>query len=273
MEGLVALLLAISDWLFVALNGLSGRSWLFDTLVALPVDNPLVKAGPIGAAFVYAWYSGRDEAEAKRRRSILLVTMASVLAVLAVTKTLSNDIFLPRPFVQSEQAWHIEDGRLIEAPRLAYRAPLEGETKQRYEALRQGEVVENDLSSFPSDHAGFFVALAMGIFLASRAAGALALLWTFFAILLTRIITGLHSPLDIAAGGAIGAVVLLGAQWLAARRWARRAVEPVSGWTLRHGAVAAALLFLVAFEATNALQNVRNLAGTAQDIVGAVSGA
>ena len=34
---------------FEALNALVGRSWLVDSLVALALDNVLVKAGPIGA--------------------------------------------------------------------------------------------------------------------------------------------------------------------------------------------------------------------------------
>jgi undecaprenyl-diphosphatase len=139
--------------------------------------------------------------------------------------------------------------------------------------MGRGEIEENDLGSFPSDHAGFFVALALGIFLACRRAGSVALVWTLFAILLSRIVTGMHSPLDIVAGGAIGAGMLLAAQWLAARRWATRVVEPVSVWTMRHAAVASALLFLVAFEATSALVHVRELAGTAMDIAGGVLGA
>ncbi|HEY0113259.1 MAG TPA: phosphatase PAP2 family protein [Allosphingosinicella sp.] len=270
---MLAFLQGVSDWLYLLLNGLSGRSWLLDSLIALPVDNPLVKAGPIGAAFVYAWHSGRDEAEAKRRRAILLVTVGSLILVLTATKTIGQSVFLPRPFVHSQTAWHLSDGKLVESPVLPYRGPQEGSAKARHEDLARGEIAENDLSSFPSDHAGFFVALALGIFLACGPAGAAALGWTLVAVLLPRIITGMHSPLDIAGGGAIGAVILLGTQWLARRHWPARMVEPLSAWTLRHGAIAAALLFLVAFEATNALENVRDLAGTAGDIVGGITGA
>jgi membrane-associated phospholipid phosphatase len=266
-------IVAISDWLYLLLNGVAGRSWLLDALIALPIDNPLVKAGPVGAAFVYAWHSGGSEAEAKRRRSILLVTLAALALTLAVTKAVGGGIFLPRPFVQAEQAWHVDGDRLVESPRLPYRTPHEGSAKARAEALERGEVARNDLYSFPSDHAGFFVALALGIFLACRRAGRVALAWTLGAILLPRIVTGMHAPLDIAGGAAIGAGLLLAAQWLARLRWPSRAVEPVSAWTLRHGAVAAGLLFLVAFEATSALENVRSLAGTADDIVQGVLGA
>ena len=134
------------------------------------------------------------------------------------------------------------------------------------EALKRGDIEPNDLVSFPSDHAGFFFALSLGIFLASRRAGGIALAWTALAILLPRIVTGMHSPLDIAAGAAIGAAVLLAVRFLAVRI-GRRALEPLAGWTLRHEALAAALLFFVAFESTNVLTNVRDLAGTGEEIV------
>jgi len=261
----------LSDWLYLALNGLAGRSWLLDTLIALPLDNNLVKAGPIGACFVYAWWSGPDEAETRSRRASLLVTMASLLLVMATTKTLAHQSFLPRPFVHAEQAWHLDDGRLVESPKLAYRAPLAGNVRIRHEALKRGEIERNDLVSFPSDHAGFFFALALGIFLASRRAGAVALAWTAAAVLLPRIVTGMHSPLDIAAGAGIGAAVLLAAQ-LAARRVRRRALEPLAGWTVRHEALAAAFLFLVAFESTSVLAHLRDLAGTGETVLQHVAG-
>jgi membrane-associated phospholipid phosphatase len=264
-------IIRLSDWIYLALNGLVGRSWLVDTIVSLPLDNNLVKAGPIGACFVYAWWSGGDEADVRRRRATLLVTVASLLFVMATTKTLGHQFFLPRPYVQSQQSWHLEEGKLVETPRLAYHEPLNGQVRDRTESLKRGDIDQNDLVSFPSDHAGFFIALALGIFLASRRAGAVALTWAGLAVLLPRIVTGMHSPLDIVAGGLIGAGVLLAIQFLA-RRTQQWALEPLAGWTLRHEALAAALLFFVAFESTNVLTNVRDLAGTGQDIVAHVAG-
>lgn len=263
-------IIRLSDWLYLLLNGIAGRSWLLDTLIALPLDNNLVKAGPVGACFVYAWWSGGDEADTRRRRSVLLVTVASLLFVMASTKTIADGVFQPRPFVHAQQAWHLEDGQLVETGRLAYREPLNGGVSNRYRALKRGEIEQNDLGSFPSDHAGFFFALSLGIFLASRRAGALALAWTGIAILLPRIVFGMHSPLDIVAGAGIGGAVLLAIHFLA-RRTESWALEPIAGWTLRHEALAAALLFFVAFESTNVLTNVRDLAGTGEEIVDHVS--
>ena len=265
------LLVRISDWLYAALNGLSGRSWLFDTLVALPMDNVLVKAGPVGACFAFAWYSAGDAASVRRRRGVLLVTLLSVLFTVAATKTLSGSIFVPRPFIQSQDTFQLEGERLVEAPRRAHRVPIEGEYRERHRAMARGDVVQNDLGSFPSDHAGFYIALALGILLACRRAGLVALGWTLLVILLSRIVTGMHSPLDIAAGGLIGAAILLAFQ-LGFRSWGARILQPVTGWTLRWPGLASALLFLVLFEAVSTLENARNAGGTAKDIVGRLAG-
>jgi membrane-associated phospholipid phosphatase len=266
------LVIRLSDWLYLMLNGLSGRFWLLDTLISLPLDNNLVKAGPIGACFVYAWWSGRDDAETRRRRSTLLVTVASLLFVMAATKTLGDRIFQPRPFVHAQQAWHLDGDRLVETNRLPYREPLVGQVRTRAESLKRGEIDSNDLVSFPSDHAGFFFALALGIFLASRRAGAVALAWTAVMVLLPRIITGMHSPLDIVAGAAIGGAVLLAVQFIA-RRTRQWALEPLACWTLRHEALAAAFLFFVVVESAETLVDARELAGTGIAIVEYVTGA
>src|SRR5437016_7327430 len=47
-----------------------------------------------------------------------------------------------------------------------------------FRSLVNGDVETNDLGSFPSDHAGFFIAISLGIWLASRRLGLIALGWT-----------------------------------------------------------------------------------------------
>ena len=264
MEGLAAGLVGLSDRLYLALNGLSGRSWLFDSLVALAIDNALVKAAPVAAAFLFAWYR-RDAAERPASRRALLATLASLLFVLAATKAIAGGIFLPRPFILSQPTYALEDAALVESPRLAYRTPQEGFSHGRYERLREGEIEENDLASFPSDHAAFFFALALGIFFADRRAGAFALGWTLVVICGSRIVTGTHSPLDIGAGIAIGGAIVWAAH-AAARRVLKRPFDAVAGWTARWPGLTAAFLFLAMFEAANTLENARDGARAAKKI-------
>jgi undecaprenyl-diphosphatase len=269
---LLTLVTGFSDAAYAVLNALSGRSWYFDMLVALPMDNALVKAGPIGACFCYAWFADAEPGEAKRRRRVLIVTLLSVFFVVATTKTLSREIFLPRPFVLSQPVFVIDDEQLVPADRLEYRVPLGGQNSDRYEELRRGDVVQNDLGSFPSDHAGLYVTLALGILFACRLAGFIALGWTVFVILLSRIVTGMHSPLDIMAGAAIGAGWLLACQ-VVFSRWLSRLADPIAALSLRYHGLAAALLFLILFEATNTLANVEDLLWSTKEMVDRVRGA
>ena len=256
-----ATLTNISDALFQLCNSIAGRSQLLDTLIALPMTNQLVKAAVIGGCFFAAWHATQDEATTLRRRRILLITLIACVFVIATTKTLSKTVFLPRPFIQSQKVFHLEGEQLVESKRLAYRVPLDKDSQTNYQKLRDGDILPNDLGSFPSDHAGFYVTLAVGIWLASRWIGTLALAWTFLAILGSRVITGQHSPLDILAGAGIGIVILLLCQ-VVIGTGLRRLLEPLVHWTMRHTALSSALLFVVLFEAANTLQNLRELLKT-----------
>ena len=60
-------------------------------------------------------------------------------------------------------------------------------------------------SSFPSDHAILFMALAVAIFLASRRFGWLALTYTTLCIIGPRVYLGWHWPTDVLAGALLGA--------------------------------------------------------------------
>jgi membrane-associated phospholipid phosphatase len=254
-------LTASSDAVFQLCNSIAGRSRVLDTLIALPMTNQFVKAALIGGCFLAVWHGAADEATTLRRRKILLLTLLASVFVIATTKTLSKTVFLPRPFIQSQKAFHLEGEQLVESKRLAFRVPLDEANQKDYQNLLSGDILPNDLGSFPSDHAGFYVTLALGIWLASRKIGWLALAWTFLAILGSRVISGQHSPLDVLAGASIGAVILLACQFVL-QNWGKRLIDPVVQWTVRHPAFSSALLFAALFEAANTLSNLRHLLKT-----------
>jgi membrane-associated phospholipid phosphatase len=251
----------VSNAIFHVANSLCGRSRVLDSLLALPMTNQFVKAALIGGCFLAAWHTAPDEAALLRQRRILLLTLLASVFVIATTKSLSKTVFLPRPFIQSQKVFHLAGAQLVESQRLPFRVPLDEQSQTDWRKLREGDILPNDLGSFPSDHAGFYVTLALGIWLASRWVGLLALAWTLLAILGSRVITGQHSPLDIVAGAGIGVMILLLCQAVIGkglRRWS----EPLTNWTLRHPAWSSALIFMALFEAANTLQNLRELLKT-----------
>src|SRR5206468_234076 len=119
------------------------------------------------------------------------------------TKVLSHTIFLPRPAVESRKIYHLEGDQLVLMKRVPVRIPLDESSQKDHRDLLSGDVQTNDLGSFPSDHAGFFIAISLGIWLASRRLGWIALGWTVSVILAGKMIGAHHTPLDIAAGAAV----------------------------------------------------------------------
>lgn len=248
----------INDYLFQAANSLAGRSWIVDNLIALPEDNEFVKAAVIGCCFMAVWFGQKSVEETHRVRKILLITLIASVFVIATTKTISKTVFLPRPFIQSQKVYHLAAGNLVENHHLAYRVPLDKSSRENYRDLLNGDLQTNDLGSFPSDHAGFYVTIAAGIWLASRSVGLIALGWAFLVILAGRVITGMHSPLDIAAGSVIGLIELSVCQYLLRGRFGK-ALDRITNWTLQQTALSSALLFAVIFEVSSTLTHVRPL--------------
>ena len=257
-NALLTTLTSASDYLYELLNSVVGHSWVLDTVLTLPLENQLVKASIIGGCFVAVWFGRGEEAETIRKRKILLLTLLAAVFVIGTTKTISKIVFLPRPFIQSQKAFHLEGDQLVESQKLAFRVPLDDESQKGFQALQKGEVIQNDLGSFPSDHAGFYLTLAVGIWLASRRIGSIAIAWTVFVIMGSRVITGQHSPLDVVVGGGIGIIILLLIQLIVGKGF-RKLLDPITRWTLQHQALSSALIFITIFEAANTLQNLRPL--------------
>lgn len=271
--GLAVLPLALStDILFDGLNGWAGQSRWLDSLADLAEENLLLKAGLIGACFCAAWFGrfpfpptsfphgkkGEGEEPLLRARKILLATLLAAALSVGITKWLSGTLLLPRPFVLSHRAYVLEGDELKPLPRWKIRVPQVGFVHDLNERLARGDLRRNDLGSFPSDHAGFYVAIAGGIWLAWRPWGWLALGWTFGVILASKIFAGLHGTVDVLAGTTIALTVLALCQLLA--RWRPgKLLEWLARWTLAHPVLASGLLFLVLFEVSSTLGNVPSL--------------
>ena len=253
-------LLHANDQLLILINSVAGRSWLFDNLVSFFLENDLAKAGVIGACFLAAWFGVKPDA-ATARRKILLTTLMAAVCVITTTKVLSKTVFLPRPEVQSRKLFQLEGDQLVQMKRMNVRIPLDESSQKEYRALLSGDVETNDLGSFPSDHAGFFLVISFGIFLASRRLGWLALGWTLFVILAGKMISAQHTPLDILAGAGVALTVLAAFRFVAARKWFDRMLEKISQLTIRHAAFSSALIFAVAFEVSSTMVHVRDLLG------------
>jgi hypothetical protein len=255
---LTARVTSLNDQILAGMNGMAGRSWFFDNLVGLTQGNDLVKAGLIGCCFFAAWYSGKTLDEMRARRKVLLVTLVAAVCVLTTTKVLSHTIFLPRPAIESQKIYHLNGESLVAMNRTNVRVPLDEESQKDHRDLVNGDVKTNDLGSFPSDHAGFFLAISLGIFLASRRIGLVAIGWTVFVILAGKMIQAAHAPIDIAAGAAV-AITELSVLRIAAKSRLGVIFDKISSLTFKYSALSAALLFAIVFEISSTLFHVRAL--------------
>src|SRR5580765_4485843 len=237
----------MNDQLLLGINSVAGRSWLFDSIVAFFLDNDLAKAGVIGGCFLAAWYGGKSIESTSARRKILITTLVAAVFVITTTKVLSKTIFLPRPEIQTQKIYRLEGDQLVQMKRMPVRTMLDDESQKDHRALLSGDIDSNDLGSFPSDHAGFFIAISLGIFLASRRLGWLALGWSILVILGGKMISGQHTPLDVAAGATVAIVELAFIQFVV-RKGFRGWLDKLTGLTLRYSALSSAIVFLIAFE-------------------------
>lgn len=260
---------SLDVWLFHLANSVSGRSFTLDALIALAGVDPVAKAGPVVAAFICAWWIPAAKDERQRRRRVLLVTLAALFVVAPAMKVFSASGYSPRPLVQTETTYGwTREGGIAASPAIYYRVPLTGDAAARHARLAEGTIEPNDLSSFPSDHAALFLALATGIFLAARGPGLLALGWTVLVALGTRVATGMHWPSDMIVGGAIG-LAMLAATMALARLLPSSWLDAPLGWSERHPGWSAAILTLLLLEVANAMGLLKRLAELVLTYLGA----
>jgi undecaprenyl-diphosphatase len=212
------------------LNGFSHHSVMFDSFVGFLADNSLLKGGVMMALFWWVWAEG-DDAKPERHELLLFGLFASVFAVF-----LARILALMLPF----------RARPIHNPLLGFQIPYEmnPDTLLRW-------------SSFPSDHAALFFALATSLWFVSKRTGLLAYCYAFFVICLPRIYVGIHYPTDIIAGALLG----IGTAALSNVLWLRKSVtQPLLGWIERIPARGYVFLFLFSFEIGEQFDSLRHIA-------------
>jgi undecaprenyl-diphosphatase len=210
-------------------NGFAHRSWTFDTLIGLVSENYLFK-GAVPAGLIWWGWFRTDKRTPNNRERLLSGLLAGFLA-LVVARGLAETL----PFRE----------RPLRNPAVHFQLPYGG-----VQTMLIG------WSSFPSDHAAVFFALATTSCFISRTAGILALCHAFFIVCLPRIYLGYHYPTDILVGALIGVGVACLTQRLALRTAAAR---PVMEWIDKHPAISYALLFFVTFQIAISFDSVRQV--------------
>jgi len=211
------------------LNKFSHRSVHFDSWMNFILSDYFFKGGIVMAVCWFLWFhksSGSD----KSRNGIVSTLISSFIAIIV-----GRGLALTLPF------------RLRPAydPDIFFSRPY-----------KFGEYLIDGWSSFPSDHAVLFFALATGIFLVSKKAGILTYLYVFFVICLPRVYFGLHYPSDILGGAVVGIVIT----YVVARTSIFvPLVKKILAFSSKYPGYFYALFFLLSFEISTLFEEVRDI--------------
>ncbi len=213
------------------LNGFARRSWAFDQSVAFLSQNDLFKGGALMILLWWAWFRAGAQALRDAARDHVIATLISCGAALFVARLMILLLpFRERPLHTEELHWTLPYGVAVTA--------LDG------------------LSSFPSDHATLFYALAVGLFFVSRRLGLLVFGYVTFAIALPRLYLGLHFLSDLVVGGLIGGAMSAAGNRLLA---GRRLVARVRDWSDCAPRYFYPVFFLVTYQIAELFGNSRAL--------------
>ena len=163
------------------INQYSQHSTVFDFTLAFITSHNFIKGSLLIATLWWAWF--RPGAQQKTRVSITITLFSCFISMFLAKVIEFTTPFQTRPIHESTLHFLIPFGE--------YPATLD------------------NFSSFPSDHAALFFALATGLFFVSKRVGIFAIVYTILIISLPRIYFGLHYPTDIIAGALIGSIAAI----------------------------------------------------------------
>lgn len=187
-------LIELDERLFFLINGLAGKSAGFDEFMTILVGDYFI---PLLLAMVLfaLWFLGINAQVRERYQRTVFCTAAGVGFAAAVVKLMNLGLDRLRPFEA-----HPDTVNLL------------------FYACTD--------PSFPSNSTAAAFAFATGAWFGNRKVGALllflAIVWSF-----ARVYCGIHYPLDIIGGAAVGILVAFAAVWVL------RLVEPLPTWVLK----------------------------------------
>jgi undecaprenyl-diphosphatase len=158
-------------------NGFVHRWFALDATIALIATNTLFSGGAIAALIWWAWF--RPDTNQSADREFLSCGIFTAFLSVLVARTLAELV----PYRE----------RPIHRPELHLRIPY---------GFNESTAIH--WSSFPSDHAAMFSALALSIYFVSRRAGIAAFCYVLLFISVPRLYMGFHYPTDILVGALIG---------------------------------------------------------------------
>jgi undecaprenyl-diphosphatase len=210
------------------LNEFSFRSAFFDRAVLAMTQFYMLRGLPLIALLWWVWF--REDADKRRDREIVVTTIVAGFCVLVLGRLLAHWLpFRVRPMAN---------------PEVGLQFLLATDDGMR------------TWSSFPSDHAMLWCAVATGVIIASRWIGILALAYAVFFVCMARVLVGLHYPTDVLAGAILGVLTCLLLTQTRSREWI---AAPVLHFSDRHQGLFHVGMFLLSFGLVTNFDEIRTV--------------
>ncbi|NOV22030.1 phosphatase PAP2 family protein [Cupriavidus necator] len=213
------------------LNQFSFRWPVVDHAVLAMTQFYMLRGLPMIALLWWLWF--RDGVDKQRDREIVVATVVAAFCALLLGRFLASGLpFRLRPMAN---------------PEVGLRFLLAADDGMR------------TWSSFPSDHAMLWCAVATGVLVASRWLGLLALAYAVLMISMSRVFVGLHYPTDVIAGALLGVLTCL----ILTRPWSReRIAAPFLFLCERYRGLFHVGMFLLSFGLITNFDEIRTVASS-----------
>ena len=214
----------------LAIDSLVGKWPDFDRTIEFIVGNDVIQGSVAASIFWWYWVRTGTEATVRRTRECLIAALfASIVAIIA-----GRSLAVALPF-RIRPRWE---------PTLGYIIPSELDPN-----------VFVNWSSFPSDHAILFAALATGFCFISVRVGVLLFLYYLLVGAFPLMFLGYHYPTDIIAGSMIGVLIALVTNLPAVRETLS---VPVLKWERASPSSFFVALFILTFQIASTFASLRS---------------
>lgn len=206
----------------------SKKNQFIDELMVFISKNSFFKGGLLLIVFWWLWFPPNHQDTSKRRVKIILGLLSGFFAIF-----IGRVLVLCMPFRV----------RPINNPDLHLMLPYGTDN-----------IGLDKLSSFPSDHAVLFYAIATSIFLIARKAGIVAFIYTLVFITFSRVYLGFHYATDVIVGALIGISV---SYFIFNNKFAQKIGEKIQSLSIRKSQFFYPAFFIISFELANLFEDMR----------------